>query len=291
MDKDDIYISLRFWGKGLVTSPPPEVRTLLRFLGERGRGKEGWRDLDGVLREAGLAMMAGFFEGVAEHVLERGYEGSVREVEGERQRFVGHREKTYRTMVGPVPLRRAAYQGEGKLHFPLDETLGANRRGWTERLEALVVRAGVEHDFESAADWATLAGVDVSDTTVWRVCNEAGAAVRERKTEESFPLPASSRRSVDLAVEADGFKVNTEEGWKEILAGLVGRVPSGTNPERLVDKTFVATFHERGKFWAQLQSEALARGWSRARSRIFLSDGSHALQEDAQIVFEDAELS
>ncbi len=290
MDKDDIYISLRFWGKSLVTSPSSEVRALLGFVRERGRGKEGWQDLDGILREAGLAMMAGFFEGIAEHVLERGYEGSVREVEGERQHFVGHREKTYRTLLGPVPVRRAAYQGKGQLHFPLDEKLGTDRRGWTERLQALVVEAGVEHDFESAAHWTRLAGVDVSAATVWRVCNEAGADLRERKAEPPPSVPAASRRSVDLAVEADGFVVNTEEGWKEILAGLVGRVPSETDAERLVEKTYVATFHERGEFWSKLQSQALARGWSRARSRIFLSDGSHALQDDAQVVFEDAEV-
>lgn len=290
VDKDDIYINLRFWGKDLVSSPPPEVRPLLRFLEESGRGTEGWRDLDGILREAGLAIMAGFFEGIAEHVLKRGYEGSVREVEGQRQRFVGHREKTYRTLLGLVPVRRAAYQGKGKLHFPLDETLGTDRRGWTGRLQALVVEAGVEHDFESAAHWTSLAGVDVSAPTVWRVCNEAGAAVREREAEQPPCLPSPSRRSLDLAVEADGFMVNTEEGWKEILAGLVGRVPSDANPERLVEKTYVASFHERAEFWAKLQGQAIARGWSRARSRIFLSDGDRTLQDDAQNVFEDVEL-
>jgi len=291
VEKDDILFSLRAWGKGLVNSPPAEIGALLRLVRQHRESGEGLADLDGLLREVGFAIVAGLYEGIAQSVLNRGYQGAVREVHGQPQRFVGHREKTYRTLLGPVPVQRAAYEGEGRLHFPLDEILGVNRRGWTQRLEALAVEAGVERDFRGAGRWLALAGIPTHATSVWRVCNRAGAAVREREEQKmGAPTPASRKVPGVLAVEADGFKVNTEEGWKEILAGLVGRVPPGNNPERLVEKTYVATFHERGEFWAKLQSQALARGWARARSRLFLSDGSHSLQEDARVVFGDAEM-
>jgi hypothetical protein len=178
MEKDDILISLRSWGKGLVDAPPGPIGALLRWIRQRDRGGEGLRDLDHVLREAGFALMAGIYEGITSSLLRGGYEGSPRSCGEERQRFLGYRSKTYRTLIGLVPVRRAAYQGEGRLHFPLDERLGVNARGWTEGLEKLVEDAGVDHDFESAEQWLARAGVEISDTTVWRACQEAGEAIR-----------------------------------------------------------------------------------------------------------------
>jgi hypothetical protein len=290
MEKDDILISLRSWGKGLVDAPPPEIGALLRWIRQRDRGGEGLRDLDSVLREAGFALMAGIYEGVTNSVLRGGYEGFARSRAGERQRFLDYRSKTYRTVLGPVPVRRAAYAGKGKLHFPLDERLGVNGRGWTEGLEALVVEAGVDHDFEAASHWLGRAGVEISDTTVWRACQEAGEAVRKREEDDVGRVPPAVPRSPgDLAVEADGFCVPTDEGWKQIRAGVVGKVLAGGERDRLVEKTYVATFQEADRFWALLRMSAEARGWERARSRIFLSDGSREIQDESEEVFADAE--
>jgi hypothetical protein len=289
MEQGDILISLRFWGKGLVDAPPPPIGALLRWIRQRDRSGEGLRDLDHLLREAGSALMAGIYEGITSSLLRGGYEGSPRSCGEERQRFLGYRPKTYRTVIGPIPVRRAAYQGEGKLLFPLDERLGVNGRGWTEGLEKLVEDAGVDHDFESAEQWLARAGVEISDTTVWRACQEAGEAIRKREKDEVGREPRNVPRSPgDLAVEVDAFNVNTEEGWKQVRAGVVGKILPGGQEDRLVDKRYVATFQEAERFWVLLRMEAEARGWKKARSRQFLSDGSLEIEKESEEVFPEA---
>jgi hypothetical protein len=186
-------------------------------------------------------------------------------------------------------VRRAAYQGEGKLLFPLEERLGVNERGWTEGLEKLVEDAGVDHDFGSAEQWLERAGVKISATTVWRACQEAGEAIRKREEDDVGRVPRNLPRSPgDLALEVDAFNVNTDEGWKQIRAGVVGKILAGSEEDRLVEKSYVATFQEADRFWVRLRMKAEARGWKNARSRQFLSDGSLEIEKESEGVFPEA---
>jgi hypothetical protein len=147
-------------------------------------------------------------------------------------------------LIGPVAVRRAAYQGEGKLLFPLDDRLGVNERGCTQGLEALVEDAGVDHDFESAEHSLARAGVEISDTTVWRACQQAGEAIRKREEEEVGREPRNVPRSPgDLAVEVDAFCVNTDEGWKRAQAGRARAPrPPGGGPQG----SYLALFRAKG---------------------------------------------
>lgn len=109
--------------------------------------------VEAVLREQALKIGAEAFRLHVQHS-RGGYAGSSRSCScGQRQRFVGQRERVLATLLGPVPIRRAyyrcAYCGESCL--PYDEEAGLGESQVSVGLAKAATLLGVHEPFESSA--------------------------------------------------------------------------------------------------------------------------------------------
>src|SRR6266404_1150984 len=113
-----------------------------------------------------------------------GYEGAslVCPHCAEDARFVKRREKSVQTLMGPIELRRPYYHCAG-CHcgtVPWDRTLGLNERRFTCAAQELVALVGTLVSFPKGSNETLrkLSGLRVSESTVQRTTEDAGARLR-----------------------------------------------------------------------------------------------------------------
>lgn len=107
------------------------------------------RSLLSMVMEAGKAALEEFVKTKG-----TGYEGAaVVDVEGRSLPYVGARVRTYRSIFGAVPIRRAYYQTPGVAGVcPLDASLNLPRRSYSHLVQEFSSRLAVKMSYEDAAD-------------------------------------------------------------------------------------------------------------------------------------------
>jgi hypothetical protein len=197
---------------------------------------------------------------------------------------------------------------------PLDEQLGLNRRGWSERVENQVVKLAVQGSFrEAVKTYEELVGLKLLKSTAWERTQERGARLKARRMEAAeaawaMPkpqeiIPGQALEAVNKGVTMDGVMVYIlGEEWKEVKVGCVfdydtqTKYCAKTQEYREVVKaqnqSYVAYLGEPSPFAKLLSAEAEQRGYDQAQQRASVGDGakwiwnlsSHCFPTGQQIV-------
>lgn len=180
------------------------------------------------------------------------------------------------------------------------------RRGPSSRLRRKVCEAAEAGSFEKASRLLRrLAGLEVSAKRAQLLTESVGAVLateRDRQTRaflERRP-PETSEAPDLLVVSADGGRVQTRQDdpsrkWKEDKVGVVydatphpeepGKPYQGAPPGTRSVTATLASWDELGDF---LGDVADRRGYRRAQTKIFVSDGASALRTLRERAFPDA---
>lgn len=223
---------------------------------------------------------------------------------GHQAAFVGYRNKTIDTVLGPIELRRGYYYcADCRCGVtPVDDQLGVAGASLSPGLRAMTSRAGATVPFAQAAGLLTdLAGITLNTKRVERAAEAAGtiaaAAHAERAhavlTGQVIPLPPPGPvpDMLYLAIDGTGIPMTPAE-----TAGRAGKHPDGRartreaklaavfTQTRLDDKdrpvrdpdstSYTATLDPVEAFADLLQAEARRRGADHIRQLVVLGDGA-----------------
>lgn len=115
----------------------------------------------------------------------------------EAAKFEGYRTKTVVSLLDQVCLQRAYYHCKycGAGHFPWDEELALSGQRYTLAVRELTALAGLQESFGKAAERTLhkLAGLRLSESTVQRLTESAGASVAQRLAAGNVFGPARPR--------------------------------------------------------------------------------------------------
>lgn len=184
-------------------------------------------------------------------------------------------------------------------------TLGLTSQALTPGASELTALAGVLGNFAEAAEktLVKLSGLRVSESTVQRSTEEAGARVRKRLAAgERLAAPqawdwnrdAAGRRCAYMSVDATGVRRQGPGG-----AGIEGRMayvgmlynPAPRGEKRPMDqRRYLAGFYDLESLGRQLHAQAMDVGWLEADVEIALSDGANGLEKFVRTYFPRAQL-
>jgi hypothetical protein len=275
--------------------------------GPHGPGLAG---LEGAVRAAMTALGGQLLERLL--AADRGHAGPrVGCGAGHQAVFVGYRDKTIHTVLGPVRLRRAWYhcgvcrQG----HAPLDRHLDVAGTCHSPGLSTMIDIAAAAAPFTAASGLlADLAGVTVGAKSIERVAEADGLAAQAEQAERTAailtgrlvplpPAPAPGGKAPDMlyvAIDGTGVPMRSAETegragkhpdgrarTREVkLAALFTQTKTSSDgyPLRDPDSTsYLATFDNSETFGRLVKAAALDRGHDHLRQTVILGDGARRI--------------
>jgi len=241
---------------------------------------------------------------------------------GHQAVFVAYRDKTLRTVLGPVTLSRAWYHCRSCRHghAPRDATLGVAGTGTSPGLAAMIDIAAAAAPFTAAsALLADLAGLTVGAKTIERVAEADGLTAETEQAERAAeivagrlvplpPAPAPGKPVPDMlyvAIDGTGVPMRSTETegragkhpdgrarTREVkLAALFTQTKTDTDgyPVRDPDSTsYLATFANSEVFGRSTKAAALERGHDRLRQTVILGDEARWIWNLADTHFPNA---
>ena len=213
----------------------------------------------------------------------------------------GTRAVTVLSTVGEVRYSRAYVPGS-EVPFPLDEALGIVG-GCTPPMASLLSRAGAMHQsYDDAGEMVSAAsGVAVTGRRVHRLVSDVADAEAEWAAKR--PKDAAEHDIINLQADMTGLPLRKED--LEGVKGKDGKPPrkrqikvgavflQETNSEGEVQRipystTRVVQFSDWACFGEALYNEAVRRGYLRAKTAVFTSDGADWIWEIADQRFRGA---
>ena len=193
---------------------------------------------------------------------------------------------------------------------------GASDRSWEESLrlgarrlsgaaEELVALAGCLSGFGEAAEKTLrkLAGIRLSESSVRRTTEDAGARLRKLLDEQvKFQRPETWNWSRDgegrscayVSVDATGVRQQGPRGaqadGRMAYVGMLYNPPSRQEAGPLRNRCYLSGLYELADLGRELHREALSVGWHQAEVHIALSDGAVCLEKFLTTYFPKAEL-
>ena len=187
-------------------------------------------------------------------------------------------------------------------------------RSWQEALclgkhcltvagEELVCLAGLLSSFGEAAKKTLrkLSGMRLSESTVRRTTEDAGARLRQMLDEKiTFQAPeswqwnrdAEGRSCAYVSLDATGVRQQGERGAKaDGRMAYVGMIynPSARDDGRPIrDRRYLAGLYDLPDLGRQLHHEAMSVGWHEADVQVALSDGAPCLEKFLKTYFPKA---
>jgi hypothetical protein len=212
-------------------------------------------------------------------------------------------------LFGAIQLWRAYYHGCecGKGHVPWDRVLGLDSRKLTLAAEEIAALAGTLTDFEEASHWSLkrLSGLDLSESTVERVTEEAGLHLKQLQDKghtvgegEPYSWHRDARGQTCAYVSLDATGVR-QQGPRGALAegrmAYVGKVynPIASNASKRskpAPSRYVASICSLEKIGRLLRLQATAVGMEKAQQHLAISDGGAGLEELFRALFPRAEI-
>jgi hypothetical protein len=206
--------------------------------------------------------------------------------------------------VGEVGYERAYYYCRHCRHgaMPADATWRVDRAELTPAARELAALAGTLSSFAEAAEKVLpkLAGMRVSESTVERTTEEAGAAVGARLSHgdvfgdaEPWEWPADARgRAVGyVSLDATGVGIQGPNGTaaegRMVDVGLIFDPGSNGRPGRM---RALAGLSARAELGEQMRRQAGQVGLDAAEAWVALTDGGAGLDEFMRVYFPRAEL-
>lgn len=225
----------------------------------------------------------------------------------------GQRNKTMRTILGPVTIRRSRFVCPVCDHtrFPLDELLGVVGTRTSPGARRMMARAGAQNSFAlSAEDLRLFADLRVDAKDVERVAKKVGEAVDTWMSRQGSAalLVEASKESIDtmyVSYDATGVPMR-----REALTASRGRSPDGKartreaklgcvftqtdldergRPKRdSASTTYVGAIESSVDFGYRIHAEAVRRGMRSARRVAVLIDAQGYNKTIAAEHFPDA---
>lgn len=217
---------------------------------------------------------------------------------GQDARFVDRRGKWCTSLMGNIRLKRCYYhcRGCGRGHVPRDQSLGLGATALTPAASEAASIAGVQSSFAQSAEITLqkLCGLRLSESTVERVTEDAGARLRTLLEEKAmfgeaepwaWQRDAHGRTCAYVGLDATGVRRQGERGAQ--AEGRMAYVGLLYNPRSQHDQRkpkphqvrYLAGFYELDELGLQLRRQAAQVGWDEAEQQIALSDGGSGLEE------------
>lgn len=233
---------------------------------------------------------------------------------------VGLREKTLKTILGPVKYKRSLFvcPACGKSRFPGDEALGVQGTGFSPRLQRFMARAGSRTSFgEAEEDLRVYTDVYVDRKDIERVSEGVGKQIEQwMSPQREIAIRHAGQESLDgmtedsitvlyISFDGTGIPMRAEE-----LVEREGKHPDGSAKTREVKLGCVFTqsiTDERGRavrdpasttytgaietseeFGVRIYAEALMRGLDRAKKIVVLTDGARYNKSIIEMHFSSA---
>jgi len=209
-----------------------------------------------------------------------GYQGASRACPcGQSQRFVNHRPRTIKTVLGAVKAQRAYYHctacGQGCV--PYDQAGGLGSMALSPGLAKMACELAVDLPFERASQkLAALTGLVLSASSIERVSKRVGQVAstleeqQARRVEAHEPRADAKVVAGRLYVSVDGVMGPMREAWEEIkVAECYWRDQGGT-----IHRRYLARTEKIDGFVPHALAVALACGLEGCRESALLADGA-----------------
>jgi hypothetical protein len=225
---------------------------------------------------------------------------------GEAARFKEYRSKVLTSLVGALRLSRGYYHcghcGQG--HFPWDTTLRLHAR-LTPGAQEVVCLAGIQESFGKAAERTLhkLAGLQLSESTVERTTEAAGARLGERwhagavfgtAAPWSWNRDAQGRTCAYVSVDATGILMQGPDGAKVdgrmVNVGMIYNPQPRRGGEEALSKPcdgarYLAGLYRLDELGLLLRRQAAQVGMEAAEVWIALTDGGNGLEPFMDVNF------
>lgn len=206
--------------------------------------------------------------------------------------FKGAGGKDLITCVGDVRVERRTYRCKtcasatpAAVKTPFDVWAGLQSDHLTPRTRRLAALAGSTWSFDEASvKLKEMCGLRLSDQTIRRACDKAGAAAQQWLTSSPASVEPVKAAAGEAEMYTDGAMVNTREGWREIrLTVLAKREPGAPAqpsqwherelpaPSARVAQAAIAAADQIGQTMAQTAQRA---GLPQGRGLSVLGDGA-----------------
>ena len=164
----------------------------------------------------------------------------------------------------------------------------------TRATEQLVALSGCLSGFAEASEkiLRTLSGIRLSESTVQRTTEDAGARLRQMLDEQvnfqpqhswQWNCDAQGRSCAYVSVDATGVRQQGERGAKSegrmAYVGMIYNPPERGNSQPIQDRRYLAGLYHLTDLGRQLHREALSVGWQEAEVQVALSDGAPCLEK------------
>ena len=181
------------------------------------------------------------------------------------------------TVIGDVSVARRYYACRRcrGVQIPWDDWAGLGHDHLTAGARRLAVLAGSSWSFDVASDrLKEFCGLRISDQTIRRVTEAAGAAVSEWR--ERAPAATATCRNATGHGEfyTDGTCVNTTQGWREMRLGIFAKRAAGpaASPAEWADRVLPLP-EARLAFGGIIDCEAFGGQWAVMAERLGLTRG------------------
>lgn len=201
---------------------------------------------------------------------------------GETAKYVGDREKTVKTLMGQVTIRRAYYYSDSGGYVPLDESLSIPKGSYSYAVQEAMSLLSTEDSFqEGEKKLSYLFPIDVSDSTIRRVAYRYGREVFEQE-ESEVKAVFSCQREIDNPkiegvsrgyVSIDGVMVRLRDGYREMKVSSTYDTPpvEGAIANNLYYKALFANSDSFGEhLWVMLKKRGILDG----KESIWVCDGA-----------------
>jgi hypothetical protein len=190
---------------------------------------------------------------------------------GKKTRFVQERKQNVTTMLGVVQVRRTYFQCRHckGTEAPEDHLYGLDIGHFTRAAQSAIVEEGVTaSSFKLAAKNLRKRNVRVSEETVRTLTEATGRRWAKQVDQRGYPaMKAPDPDKMQFYASADGVKVNTTEGFRELRVGVI-------YPQDQSVKCYVAHMGELGPLGNLMRKAAAAMGIRRCEQLRGIGDGA-----------------
>jgi hypothetical protein len=183
-----------------------------------------------------------------------------------------------------------------RVFFPLDKQLRLRDKHWSEGGAQAAVKYSAKMSFAEAAEaLGELAQIDISTSSLWRLTQKWGEALKqieEKEADQANSLDESTRAGQKeskpnqrLGAAMDGSMIYVRgEAWKELKCGCFFEVElmETLDPEtketvelgRATQNSYISHLGGPEAFGKKLWTEAKRRGWQEAADTQVVADGA-----------------
>lgn len=235
---------------------------------------------------------------------------------GKAARYIEMRSRSILTVLGPVEICRAYYWCDAcqSSQIPADREWDIERTEFSPGVRRMMALVGQECSFDTGRrQLQMLAGLEVTAKAVERVAEAIGRdiEVRERETHQQamqLNLPVVGGAPIPvLYIEMDGTGIPVVAAETESRVGKVEGQPPHTREVKLGcvftqtdtddegrpirdpgSTTYTGAIESAEEFGRRIYTEALQRGWDRARKRVVVGDGALWIWALVELLFPGA---